>query len=184
MLAMMTANWWAIALRGVLAVLFGVLLFVWPAAGLAVLVALFGAYALVDGVFALISAFRAGERWWGFALEGIVGIAAGVLTFLWPDITAIVLLYLIAFWAIATGVFEIMAAIRLRREIDDEWLLGLVGVLSILFGAYLVFFPAAGALTVVWIVAAYAVMFGVLLVMLGLRLRGLGEGTRRPAAAA
>jgi uncharacterized membrane protein HdeD (DUF308 family) len=182
MLAMMAANWWAIALRGALAVLFGIVLFVWPAVGLSVLIALFGAYALVDGVVALISAFRGGDRWWGFALEGIVGIAAGALTFVWPGVTAIVLLYLIAFWAIATGVFEVMAAIRLRREIDDEWLLGLVGILSILFGAYLVIFPAAGALTVVWIVAAYAVMFGALLVMLGLRLRGHAEGARSPIA--
>ncbi|MGH2522060.1 MAG: HdeD family acid-resistance protein, partial [Anaerolineales bacterium] len=151
-----------------------------------VLVLLFGAYALVDGLFALITGLtRYGEspRWWVFLIEGLVGIAAGILTFVWPGLTGVILLYLIAGWAIFTGVFEVVAAIRLRKEIDNEWLLALGGVASVIFGVLLVLRPAAGALAVVWLIGAYALIFGALLVALGLRLRSwhTHRETLRPA---
>jgi uncharacterized membrane protein HdeD (DUF308 family) len=149
-----------------------------PHIALVVLIALFGAYALVDGVFAIVSAVRAAERhmrWWPLLVEGLAGIVVGVLTFVWPGLTALVLLYFIASWAILTGVFEILAAVRLRREITGEWLLGLTGVLSVVFGLLLIIVPGAGALTVVWLIGTYALVFGVVLVGLALRLRGRSQ---------
>jgi uncharacterized membrane protein HdeD (DUF308 family) len=181
-------NWWVLVVRGVLALLFGILAFVFPRDALLALVFLFGAYAAVDGIFALVAAFRAVERrmsWWPFVLEGIAGIALAVLTVVWPGITALALLYLIAAWAFATGIFEIAAAIRLRREIKGEFWLGLAGVLSIAFAVLAVLFPGRGALAVVWIIATYALIFGVVLVALGLRLRRLyGEERRLQDASA
>ena len=169
-------HWWAFALRGVAAILFGVLAFVWPGMTLAVLVLLWGAYALVDGVLALISAFRTNnDHRWGLLLEGLVGIGAGLVTFVWPGLTALVLLYIIAAWALITGVLELIAAFRLRRAIRDEWWLVLGGVASLLFGVVLLAAPAAGALALVWLIAAYAIVFGVLLVALALRLHGMGQ---------
>jgi uncharacterized membrane protein HdeD (DUF308 family) len=176
MFNLMTQNWWAIALRGLVAVLFGIAAFVWPGITLWALVAIFGAYALVDGIFAVIEAFRrdvVGERWWALLFEGFVGIAIGILTFAWPRLTAMGLLYLIAFWAIVTGVFEVITAIRLRHEIRGEWMMGLIGVLSVAFGFLLVAFPLAGALSVVLIIGAYAVATGALMIALGFKLRSL-----------
>jgi len=167
-------NWWAIALRGVVALIFGLLSLIWPGLSLAALVLLFGAYALVDGIFALIAAMRRAEahmRWAPFAWEGVFGIAAGVVTFFWPGITALVLLYFIAAWAVLTGIFKIAAAIRLRKEITDEWALGLNGVASIIFGIVLIVFPGAGALALIWLIGAFAILFGLLLLALALRLR-------------
>jgi uncharacterized membrane protein HdeD (DUF308 family) len=178
MFAILTRHWWMVALRGVLAILFGLATFLWPALSLAALVLLFGAYALVDGVFAVVLGIRAHgerERWWALVLEGLAGLAIGVITFIWPAITALALLYLIAFWAIITGGFEIGAAIRLRKLIEGEWLLGISGALSVLFGLLLVVMPGAGALAVLWLIGIYALIFGALLIGLGLRLRGLGH---------
>lgn len=175
MLAILARNWWAIALRGLLAVLFGVAAFIWPDLTLAALVILWGAYALVDGIFALVGAARAAEQrmtWWPFVVEGILGIAVGVLTFIWPGLTALALLYLIAIWAILTGVVEIAAAVRLRRVIRREWLLGLAGLASIVFGVILVASLGTGALAVVWLIGTYALIFGVIMIALGFRLRG------------
>lgn len=169
-------SWWILVVRGVLAVAFGVLAFVWPGLALEALVVLFGAFALVDGVFAIAAAVRAARRertWWPLVVEGVSGIALGIVAFVWPGITALALLYVIAAWAIVTGVFEIAAAIRLRREIEGEWLLGLAGAASMVFGVLVVIFPGSGAVAIVWAIAAYAVLFGVLLIALGLRLRGL-----------
>lgn len=174
MLKLLGRNWGWIALRGAAAVIFGVLALLWPGLTLFVLVALFGAYALVDGVVALVAAFRGkdqGRPMWALVLIGLAGIAAGVVTFLWPGKTAIVLLMFIAAWAIVMGVFEIVAAIRLRKEIANEWLLGLSGVLSVLFGVLMILSPGAGALAVVWIIAAYSIVFGIMLLALGLRLK-------------
>jgi uncharacterized membrane protein HdeD (DUF308 family) len=169
-------HWWVFAVRGLAAIVFGVLAFVWPGVTLAVLVLLWGAYALVDGVLALASAFRTEhDHRWGLLLEGIVGIAAGIATFFWPGLTALVLLYIIAAWAFLTGVLELIAAIRLRKTIRNEWWLGLSGILSVLFSLVLIAAPGAGALAVVWLIAAYAIVFGILLLALALRLHSLGE---------
>jgi uncharacterized membrane protein HdeD (DUF308 family) len=174
--------WWAVALRGLLAVLFGLAAFLWPGITLVSLVLLFGAYALVDGILAIIAAFRARE-WWPLLLEGVVGIAAGVVTFLWPGITAIALLYLIAAWAIITGILEIVAAIRLGKVIENEWWLALGGVISVILGVVMVVAPGAGALGLVWAIGAYALLFGATLIALGLRLRGLKDRSEdRPTA--
>jgi uncharacterized membrane protein HdeD (DUF308 family) len=176
MFNLMTQNWWAIALRGLVAVLFGIAAFVWPGITLWALVAIFGAYALVDGIFAVIEAFRrdvVGERWWALLFEGFVGIAIGILTFTWPRLTAMGLLYLIAFWAIVTGVFEAITAIRLRHEIRSEWLMALIAILSMAFGFLLVAFPVTGALSVILIIGAFAFATGALMIALAFKLRSL-----------
>ncbi len=172
MLHSLTANWWALALRGLVAVLFGLLTFFLPGITLVTLVLLFGAYALVDGVFNVIAFFRVASHQWALLVEGVIGIIAGVLTFAWPAITAIVLLYMIAFWAILTGIFEIIAGIRLRKVITNEWLLIVMGVFSFLFGTLILFSPGTGALAIVLWIGAYALVFGVFLLALAFRLRG------------
>jgi uncharacterized membrane protein HdeD (DUF308 family) len=189
MLEALARNWWAVALRGVFAVIFGLLALIWPGITVLVLVALFGAYCLVDGVIAIGTALfggaaAAGRRVW-LVVEGIAGVVAGIITFAWPGITTLVLLWLIAFWALVTGVMEIVVAIRLRRELQGEWLLILSGALSVLFGLLLIIWPASGALALVTLIAIYALIFGVALIGLGLRLRrvhgGSVAGTGRPA---
>jgi uncharacterized membrane protein HdeD (DUF308 family) len=167
-------NWWALALRGIFGILFGLAAFLFPGITLGALILLFATYAVLDGVFAIVAGIRAAkhhERWGPLLLEGIAGIAAGVLTFGWPALTAVVLLYLIAGWSILTGVLEIAAAVRLRRTIQGEWLLGLNGAFSVLFGILLVAIPVIGLLTLVWLVGAYALVFGLLLLGLAFRLR-------------
>ena len=171
MLHTLARNWWALALRGLVAVLFGLLTFILPGITLVTLVLLFGAYALVDGIFNLIAFFRVASHHWALLIEGVIGIIAGILTFAWPGITAIVLLYLIAFWAIFTGVFEIVAGIRLRQAIANEVLLILMGVLSLLFGFLIIIFPGAGALVIAFWIGAYALVFGIMLIALAFRLR-------------
>ena len=175
-------NWWTLALRGLAAVIFGILAYVWPDITFTVLVLFFGAYALWDGVFALIGAFRtAGERRWMLILEGLVGIAAGIVTFIWPGAATLAILTIIAAWAIVTGVFEIIAAIRLREEIEGEWLMLLSGLLSVLFGIALAIWPAAGLVAVTWMIGAYAIIFGILLIVLGFRLRNWSGKNLAPA---
>jgi uncharacterized membrane protein HdeD (DUF308 family) len=174
MVIVLARNWWALVLRGLFAVLFGIMALAWPGITLEALVLLYGAYALADGAFAIASVIAGrteGRPWWSLLVEGLVGIAVGIMTFAWPGITALVLLYLIAAWAFITGIFEIVAAIRLREEIRGEWLLALSGVLSILFGVILVIWPGAGAVALVWVIGAYAIAFGALLIALGFRLR-------------
>jgi uncharacterized membrane protein HdeD (DUF308 family) len=169
-------NWWSLVLRGVVAILVGLATFAWPGVTLAGLVILFGAYALVDGIFSIIGAVRAaeiGERWGVLVLEGLVGIGAAIVTLMWPAITAIALVYVIAAWAIVTGVLEISAAIRLRQHIHGEWLLVLGGIASVIFGFLIMMAPLAGALVIALWFGAYALVFGVLLVALGVRLRGI-----------
>jgi uncharacterized membrane protein HdeD (DUF308 family) len=183
MLRPLAERWWAVLLRGIAAILFGVLAIAVPGASLLALVILWGAYALADGVLALVQAARsgrAGGRWGWFLFEGLVSIAAGVLAFVWPGITALALLLVIAAWAILTGLSEIVAAARLRRHIQGEWLLALSGVLSISFGVLLLVRPQAGALAVVWLIGSYAVLFGVLLVALSLRLHRWHRAAERP----
>jgi uncharacterized membrane protein HdeD (DUF308 family) len=165
-------SWWLILLRGVCAVIFGVLTFIWPGVTLLTLVLLYGAYALVDGALAIWAAIVGGEpapRWW-LLIVGLLGIAAGLVTLLMPGVTALVLLFFIAFWAILTGVMQIIGAIRLRKEIDNEWLLAAGGLLSVLFGVILLVQPGAGALGLIFVIGAYAVIYGGILIWLALRL--------------
>jgi uncharacterized membrane protein HdeD (DUF308 family) len=175
LLRVLSENWWLILLRGIAAIAFGVLAFVWPGITLFALVLLWAAYAVLDGIFALWAAI-AGKgadwalRWW-FALVGVAGIVAGVLAFAWPDVTALVLLMVIAGWAIVIGALQIWGAIELRKEIENEWWLLLSGVLSIAFGGILFAQPAAGALAVVWIIGWYAILLGCLYLVLAFRLR-------------
>jgi uncharacterized membrane protein HdeD (DUF308 family) len=171
-------NWWVFLLRGLAGICFGLVTFFVPGISLAALVLVFGAYAFADGLLAIVTAIRrhgAGERWWVLLLEGLMGVAVALATLFWPGITALALLYLIAAWALVTGAFEIVAAIRLRKAITGEWLLVLSGVASLIFGVLLVLFPAAGALAVVLWIGAYALVYGALLVALAIRLRSWGR---------
>ena len=173
LLPMLARYWWLILLRGIAAIAFGVLAFIWPGLTLVTLILFWGAFTLIDGVLALAHAIMGGNmgsRWW-LALIGVAGIAAGILTFMWPGVTLLVLLWFIAGWAIVLGVFQIMGAIRLRREIDNEWTLILGGALSVLFGVVLLGAPGAGAIGLSWMIGAFAIAFGVLLVMAAFRLR-------------
>lgn len=172
MLHSLAKNWWALALRGLAAVLFGLLTFLVPGITLLTLVLLFGIYALADGAFNVIAFFRSFGHHWALLLEGVIGLIVGILTFAWPAVTAVALLYLIAFWAIFTGVFEIIAGIRLRKVISNEWMLLLMGLLSLVFGILILFAPGAGALAIVLWIGAYALIFGVFLLALAFRLRG------------
>lgn len=182
-------NWWLFIVHGIVAIVFGVLAIFWPGLTLGVLVILFGAWALVDGVIGIVSAFRSREGMqWSLLLWGIVGIAAGIAAFVWPGLTALALVFLIGAWAIVTGVAQIGSAIALRREINDEWLLILVGVLSIVAGVLFFLFPGAGALSVVWLIGAYAIARGIVELAAGFRFRNLqrrmdtATGTGRAAA--
>jgi uncharacterized membrane protein HdeD (DUF308 family) len=170
--------WWTIALRGVVAILFGVIAFAWPGVTLGALVLLFGAYAFVDGLSGVILGIKdygEKERWWATLLGGIISIGAGIVTFLMPGITALALLTVIAIWAVLRGVADIVAAVRLRKVIRGEWLLGLAGALSIAFGVLLLLRPGAGALALIWWIGAYAIAMGVTLIALGFRARGFGH---------
>jgi uncharacterized membrane protein HdeD (DUF308 family) len=173
-------NWWLLALRGLAAVLFGVLAFIWPGVTLLTLVWLFGAFALVNGILSFVLAAKAPKgfpRFGSLILGGLLGILAGLLTFVMPGITALGLLILIASWAMVTGILEINAAIKLRKEISNEWLLILAGLASVAFGVVLLLRPAAGALVLVWWIGAYALVFGILLFVLAFRMRSLGHGS-------
>jgi uncharacterized membrane protein HdeD (DUF308 family) len=171
-------NWWLVVLRGVAAIIFGILTFVWPGPTLAALVMLFGAYALVEGIFAIASGVSggslSGSSRWLLVLEGLAGVIIGLITFFAPGITAVGLLYYIGAWAIVTGIFEVVAAIQLRQEINDEWLLIVGGILSLVFGVLVFIYPGASALSILWLIGVYAVVFGVATVALGFRLKGLG----------
>lgn len=169
-------HWWVLLLRGLIAIAFGVLAWFQPGVTLAALILLFGVYVFADGILGVgtaIAGRKQHEHWWVLLLWGLVGMAVGILAFMAPGITALALLFYIAVWAIATGVLEIVAATRLRKEIAGEWLLVLGGLASVVFGAVLVARPGVGALAVIWLIAAYAVLFGILLVLLAFRVRGL-----------
>ena len=171
-------RWWILLVRGLAAIFFGVLCFAQPGLSLATLVLMFGAYSIVDGVlgvFVAVSGRKEIEDWWVLLLWGLVSIIVGILTFAAPDITALILLFYIAIWAVASGVLQIALAIRLRKEIEGEWLMILAGVLSIAFGLILMVKPGEGALAVIWIIGGYAVAFGVALAILGFRLRSFGN---------
>jgi uncharacterized membrane protein HdeD (DUF308 family) len=187
----LSLNWSALALRGVIAIVFGILAFLMPGLTLGVLVLLFAAYAIVDGVSHLITGIRgrSGDKPDGLMiLGGIAGIAAGLIAAFLPGITALFLLALIGAWAIVIGAAEIVAAYQLRKLIRGEWLLALDGILSIAFGAYIWLFPGAGAVALVWLIAAFAILSGITLLMLAFRMRSLAHGTggysNRPTSSA
>jgi uncharacterized membrane protein HdeD (DUF308 family) len=180
-------NWWLLALRGVAGILFGIGAFVWPDATLAALILVFGAYVFVDGIFAVVAGIRMRRQlslWWLVLVEGVAGIILGVLTFRSPDTTALILLTFIAAWSIVSGIFEIATAVRIRTMIANEWLLILSGVVSIVFGALLIAQPNAGEIAIVWLIGAYALLFGMLTLMLALRVRGLRDTIGRQATGA
>jgi uncharacterized membrane protein HdeD (DUF308 family) len=165
-------------LRGVVSILFGVLIFARPALSLVALTLVFGAYALVDGVATVVTAIggrREKSLWWVLLLAGLTGIAVGVMTFITPGITALALLFYIAAWAIVTGVLQVIAAIRLRKEITGEFWLALSGLLSIAFGVLLIGRPGAGIFAVLWLIAAYAIAFGVMLIILAFKAKGFAN---------
>jgi uncharacterized membrane protein HdeD (DUF308 family) len=164
-------NWWILFVRGLVALLFAAMAFTWPGPTLVALVLLYGAYALVDGVTALSVGFKA-HAWW-LVFSGLAGVAVGIGTFFYPGITAIALFYLIAAWAIVRGIFEIVAAIELRREISGGWTLVLGGISSIIFGLLFMAYPAPGVLALVWLIGAYAVVFAAVMIVLAFLLRGL-----------
>ena len=173
MAAILVGNWWALALRGVFAILFGILAIVWPGMTAVVLVLLFGAYALVDGVFALVAALRAAQhhgRSGGLLVEGILNIIIGIICFAWPASALVALIYLIALWAIITGVALIAAGLALIR-FSGEWLLVVSGALSVLLGLILFVQPAAGVVALSWWLGVYALLFGIMLLSAAFRIR-------------
>jgi uncharacterized membrane protein HdeD (DUF308 family) len=181
MLDMLAKNWRLVALRGVLSIIFGIALLLFPPLVITTMVLFFGAYAFIDGLTAITTAVlhRTQPRWWLLLLEGVIGVVAGVLVFLYPTFAAInavfFVLYIVAFWSIFTGVTQIVQAIQLRKEIEGEFWLGLSGALSVVFGIFLVIAPGPGVLALITIIAAYAIVFGVMLLFLAFRLRGHSE---------
>jgi len=171
MVGQLVRNWWVPVLRGVLGILFGFLVFAYPRTTVEVFVYLFGAYALLDGVIALALAFDASRGRGWLVLSGIAGIAAGILTFMYPSTTAVALVYIVAAWAIITGIFEIAAALEWRQVFSDTWMLGLAGVLSIILGVLLFSSPSAGLLAWAWLIGFYAIVYGVLYIATGIRLK-------------
>jgi uncharacterized membrane protein HdeD (DUF308 family) len=184
MITNLANSWWTFVLRGIFALLFGVIAFVYPGLTILSLTYVFGFYAILDGIFALVAAwnFRSSDRVWLLILEGLLGLAAGVIAFVSPQITAFALLAVIAAWAILTGILEIVAAIRLRDVIDNEVWLGLAGLFSIIFGVLLVVWPNSGLVTISWIVGFYAIAFGISMLVLGFRLQGLNKSIKQQTA--
>jgi len=164
---------WSWVLRGIAAIAFGVLAIVWPSITFLIFVAMFAAYALVDGIIHLVASFRAptGQPRWLLALQGILGVAVAVMTFVWPGITALALLFLIAAWAVVGGALRIALAVQLRKVIAGEWLLALSGVMSIIFGVLVFLVPAAGVIGTAFMVGFYAILLGTVMLTLGISLR-------------
>jgi uncharacterized membrane protein HdeD (DUF308 family) len=186
----MAHHWWSFVLRGVIAIIFGLLTFLLPGMTLLALVWIFGFFATLDGIVNIAAAFRPTgpeqQRWWALLIQGILGLGAGVLAFVLPGLTALALVFLIGAWALLTGVVAIIAAVRLREHIPGEWLMILSGALSVVFGVLAAVFPGAGALAIVIWIGAYAIVFGVLLIVLGFRVRawlhGRGEQPTFPGS--
>jgi len=166
------SEWWLIALRGLFAVIFGVLALAWPTQTATAIVMLVALFILIDGILSLVGAARRHEPTWGFGVfEGIIGVVIGILALAMPQITAMVLVVLVGIWAIVTGILELLAAVRLRTELASEWLLGAAGVLSIVFGIAVFVAPSAGVVAISVIVGIYALLFGASLIVYGFRLR-------------
>ncbi|MFN3418857.1 MAG: HdeD family acid-resistance protein [Pyrinomonadaceae bacterium] len=175
---LLAKNWWAFLLRGILALIFGIVAIFFPAAAFLALVLVFGAFAFVDGVFALVSAFTSNarsENWWWLILEGIIGLGIGILTIIQPAAMGEAWLILIAAWALITGILEIITAVRLRKIIQGEFWLILGGIISVLFGLAVAFYPQAGALAIGLLIGLYAILFGAIFIALGLKLRSFAN---------
>ncbi|MDB5850584.1 MAG: hypothetical protein JWP29_4336 [Rhodoferax sp.] len=182
-LTQMGRQWKWLVLRGAVAIALGLLAFVMPGQTLEILTLAWGIYALVDGLIALVTAYQIRESnrpWWSMALVGVMGVAVGLATFVWPAVTAFTLLTFIAVWAVLAGLFQIVTALRMRKSIRGEWFLALSGILSLVFGLAMIAAPGAGALAVVWLIASFAVAFGALLVCVGIRLRGVAKQPWEP----
>jgi uncharacterized membrane protein HdeD (DUF308 family) len=178
MIDVLARNWWAIAVRGVIGVIFGIAAFVWPLHTMAFLVALFGAYMLIDGVFAAVAAVNAAkahERWLPLLVEGVLGVIMGLVTLFLPGVAIVALVYVIAAWAILSGAMSIYGAIRLRNTVSGEWIMLLSGAVSLIWGVMLAIMPGAGAIAFLWFVGSYSIIFGILLIALALKLRGMGS---------
>jgi len=174
----LAALWWVPLLRGVVAILFGLVALVMPGLTVAFLLGAFAAFAIIDGVMAIIQGFRRREsdsRWWAWLLEGVLSLGIGAVALLWPLPTAIALVFWIAAWAIVSGVLRIVAAISLRREIEGEWALGLSGALWVLLGVLMVAMPGAGLLSIAWMFGIFALLLGITLVIFAFRLRRLRQ---------
>jgi len=181
MIEALSRYWWAFLIRGILAIGLGVVAWVWPGITLAALIIIFGAYAFVDGVFLVIKAigsWKERDDRWVLLFEGLLGIGIGIITFFSPGVTAIGLLFYIAAWSLATGIIEIVGAIRMRKEIKGELWWILTGLVSIAFAVILMVFPGAGILGLVWLLGLYAILFGIFLIALGIRIH-----THKPARA-
>ncbi|MET7460688.1 HdeD family acid-resistance protein [Nonomuraea sp. NPDC005501] len=166
--------WWLILIRGIAALLFGILALIWPGKTLLIVVIFFGAYAIVEGIFAIFAGARhnARSRAW-LIISGILGVLAGIVAFLWPGITSLALLYVVAFWAIFAGITEIVAGIQLRKVVDNEWMLIIGGILSVIFGVLLLIWPGAGLLTLIWLVGVFAIVYGIAMIALSFRVKKL-----------
>jgi uncharacterized membrane protein HdeD (DUF308 family) len=176
------SKWGWVVFRGVVAILFGLIAFARPGAMAFSMVLLFGCFAFIAGISTVIAAARsgrAGQSWGALLVEGLLGIAIGALAVLWPASTALAFVWLIGAWALLTGVLEIVSAIRLRKLIEHEWALGIAGALSVAFGLLMFYRPIAGGVAVMWWLGAYAVLFGVLMIVLGFRLRSFAHSHRR-----
>ena len=176
MLRRMLDSWWTVVLRGVLALLIGVATLIWPDLTLAVLIILFGVYALIDGLLSWVELLarrpNPRPRWVRF-LSGLLGVVAGLIALFWPGITSLALLWLIATWAILRGILEITVAVTLRRHLQNTWLLILAGVLSVILGVIYFIFPGAGILSLVWMLGAYLILVGIVLLARGFTLRSV-----------
>ena len=165
--------------------MFGVLAFAWPETTLTIMVILFGAYVLVDGAALLVALARgdtlARQHAWSVSIMGVLGIVAGIITFVWPGVTALSLLYVVAFWSIAMGIFQVIAAIALRRELEGEFWMVIGGVASVVFGALLIAFPGEGLISLVWLVGIWSLVFGVSSLGLAYRLHGIAVALPGPA---
>jgi uncharacterized membrane protein HdeD (DUF308 family) len=184
--AAMARHWWIFALRGVLAILFGILAFAWPGITIAALLALFAAYMLLDGIFAIGAALRAHrsrESFWPLLLEGIADIAAAAIAVMWPGVTLFALIYLAAAWALISGILLLIGAIRMPSGTSGRGLLGLNGAFSAIWGIAVALFPIAGLLVMTWWLGAYAVFFGVLLLVAAVRLNRLYHREHAPTHA-
>ncbi|PXW29544.1 HdeD family acid-resistance protein [Paraburkholderia caballeronis] len=168
----LSAHWgWLIA-RGLAAIVFGILAFAMPGITVVTLALVWGAYAIVDGAFALMYGVRGkGSRRWTYILIGVIGVLAGLVAFFWPNETALILVLIIGFWMLGTGIFEIVYAIQYRRAIAHPWAVGISGLLSALVGLFIVVFPGAGALSLIWVIAAYAIIYGILMIVAAFQLR-------------